>query len=130
MSHNVYARITVTEEDKQTAIQMINDGRFEKAAEFLHALSKEIHIGIFSHNRRFKFGCNPEFYDVHHLSSIKSFLNLPKVQIYSETIGPLTPDKFWELVDERKNWQADRDYDNKITAEGISYKDCDADDWF
>jgi len=130
MARDVYAHITVTEEMRQTAIDMIKDGKYSAAADYLKSISKEIHIGRFLCGYRFKFGRNPEFYNVERIESIKAFLSRPEVQMTEECIGPVTADEFWKRVDDCKNDRVERNYDNKVTADGINYKDCPADDWF
>ncbi|MBR6516676.1 MAG: hypothetical protein IKT40_07435 [Bacilli bacterium] len=97
MSTNYYACRKFSKDNKEKAIQLLNNDKYNELVDFINENCLKVHIGKQSYGWQFLFNYNKfKYYDLNK-ESIKKFLS--ECEIVDEYNRTISYEEFWSMVE-------------------------------
>ena len=130
MGTNYYAIKKVSYENKKLMIELLMEDKYDEFDKLYNSETKKIHIGKSSCGWKFLFNYNHFKYYEPTRESINNFLSNENITIYDEYNRIISLDKFWEMVDLKKDGIDNKEYYSKyedsfpymVLEETVSYE--------
>ena len=117
MGTNYYAIKKVSKDKKTQMIHYIVNDMYDEFDELYNNEVKRIHIGKSSCGWKFLFNYNNFKYYEPTRDSINNFLSNEDIKIVDEYGRDITLDKFWEMVDLKKNGMDNKEFYSRYPDE-------------